>query len=139
VRSSLSSPFNLNAQSDYPMSDTAIWQKSKSERAAAFAAAFAGTAPAERKIPSLTTQLRLLQPLILKKRQEGYTVEQICEKLKHPDIAVDASPVSIRRVILEAERKREQRRKARIAALMPKPSSAPSKPTAGSAMSSTVR
>ncbi len=111
------------------MNNTPIWQKSKAERATAFATAFAQAEPTERKVPSLTEQLRAVGPLIIKKRQEGFSVEQICAGLKHPDIAIDASPASIRRILVEADRKREQRRKARIAALMPRTTAAPVAPT----------
>jgi hypothetical protein len=103
------------------MATTPFWQRSKSERAAAFATAFAGIAPAEQKTPTLAQQLRAIRPLILAKRREGYNVDQICASLKHPDIGIDASAPTVRRMIREADRKAELRRKARIAALMPKP------------------
>ena len=101
------------------MPTTPIWKKPRSERSAAFAAAFANVEPAESDSPPLTTQLRSVRALILKRRGMGYTVDQICTALKHPAIAIDASTASVRRILNEADRQREQRRKARIAKLMP--------------------
>lgn len=100
------------------MADTAIWQKSKPERATAFATAFTGVVPEERKLPSLNDQLRAVRSLILQKRKEGYSVDQICAALKHPAIGITASALSVRRILAEAERKLELRRKARVGALL---------------------
>lgn len=110
------------------MSTKSIWELSKSERNATLLSAFAGMTPAEQKPETLMNLLRQIRPFIAQKRREGYSVEQICTALQHPSIALTASPVSVRRILVEDEKRRAQRRKARLAALVPRSASAP-KPT----------
>lgn len=95
------------------MAETPIWKKPASERAAAFAKAFAGIEPAEHAVPPLRTQLRSVSPMISKKRREGFSVEQICARLKDPAIGIEVTPVALRRFLANAERKRALHRKAK--------------------------
>jgi hypothetical protein len=76
--------------------------------------------------------------LIIKKREQGFSVDQIRTALKHPAIAIDASPASIRRLLREADRRRDLRRKARAAALMTSVAAAPAKPTTAATRASST-
>lgn len=100
------------------MPELPICERPQPQRAAAIDQAFAGITPAERTGPTLLQQLRSIRTLLAKKRQQGFTVEQICASLKHPAVGIDASPVSVRRIIAEADERRDQRRKARAAKLL---------------------
>lgn len=100
------------------MPELPICQRPQPQRVAAIDQAFAGVTPAEHDGPTLVQQLRSIRSLLAKKRQQGFTVDQICASLKHPAVGIDASPVSVRRVLAEVEKRREQRRKARAAKLL---------------------
>jgi len=100
------------------MPQTPIWKQSLAERVATFDAVFAEVQPTDQQTPSAKAQLRVLQRLIVKKRAEGYTLEQICERLKDPRIGVDVTTTYIRAAMRDASRLREKRRKLRVAATM---------------------
>lgn len=108
------------------MADTPIpiWKMSPADRAAAFEKASAGMTPAEKTTMKVGDQIRVLLPQIRKKRQQGFTVDQISAMMKGPDVKVDASPTSIRRALAEWERKQDEGKKARLAGIVPKSASA---------------
>lgn len=100
------------------MSQTPVWKQTPAERAATFDAVFAQAQPAESKTPTARAQLRAMLSLIVKKRTQGYSINQIAELLKDPRIGIDVTPTYIRVILREAEAKRAKRRKARMMAII---------------------
>ena len=100
------------------MSQSPIWKQTAAEKAAAFESVFAEIVPADRAIPSTQSQLRSVQKWIIKKRGEGYNLEQIAAGLKHPRIGIDVTASYVGKMLKQIARKREKRRKTRLAALI---------------------
>ena len=98
----------------------------------AFSKLFVGLPPAQEKTPSVLERLKPWRSMIAAKKNEGYSLRQIADRLKQPPFSISTSPSTLMVLIggAAAKRRAKIRKLARLRAANLAKAAAPAQPTA---------
>lgn len=92
----------------YPMNEPKVDLESDAGREAYFAQLFEGIDPAEKHQPTVAQLLEKFRPQLEKKRKDGYSLRQICDRLQAAPLGITIAPSTLLRFLSGKKRRRKK-------------------------------